>query len=279
MKTPYTLFLFLLFFCSAINAQNPVPNPGFESWVINPTIPDSWYSNNVGVNVLVTQTSGNTGNYGVQGDVIIHTSGGIASPYFACNFPVTQIYNSMQFYYKANLDSGDMFQFSCAIYDTAGAFMASNFGNIDTSTSNFTLFTMNINSLNTGVIDHALITFSIVPASPNPTAHDASYFVVDDVELFSGTSGIKSMNETENITLFPNPASDKFIVTANLPGERIVHIALFNSTGRLIINNQTAALSNGRLNQKINIENINSGIYILKITGENKTYVKKMVIE
>ncbi len=278
MKKLYILFS-TIFICSITTAQNPIPNPGFETWSGNPLNADGWYSNGTASNILVTQVPGYAGSFAAQGNVIHFNGGQLVAPYLGCNFPVTQRYNSMQFYYKANLDSGDVFQVSAAIYDTGNALLAANYFNIAFSSSTFTLFTLNIDSVNSGIPDHALITFTIIPMTPNPNPHINSYFVIDDVEFISATTGIKENIGPADISIFPNPVNEKLFIFVELKEKNPLNLFLYDATGKIVLQKQSAAPVNGKFADVLKIESISSGIYMLMLSGEKGSYLRKVVVE
>ena len=185
----------------------------------------------------------------------------------------------MQFYYKANLDSGDVFQVSAAIYDTGNAFLAANYFNITFSSSTFTLFTLSLDSVNSGIPDHALITFTIIPMTPNPNPHINSSFVIDDVEFISATTGIKENIGPTDIFVFPNPTNRNIFIKCDLNEKKSSQLFLYNSEGRVVLQKETSIPVNGKISDELNLESIASGIYLLKIIGERKSYLSKIVVE
>ena len=272
------LQLFFLLIYSFIKAQNPVPNPGFENWSGSPLSPDGWYSNGTASNVLVIQAPGHTGSIAAKGNVINFNGGMLVSPYLGSNFPVTQRYSSIQLFYKAFLDSDDVFQISAAIYDSSNNFLAGNYFNIVFSSASFTTYNLNLDSLGPGIPDHALITFTIIPLSPNPTPHINSYFVVDDVELISATTGINENTETD-LYVFPNPAKKNIFIKSNWNKNKSARIVLYDCDGRIVLQKGTSIQSNGIISETLDVESINTGVYFLSITSERNNYFRKVIIE
>ena len=277
MKKIYLLFITILIGSIAV-AQNPVPNPGFENWSGSPLNPDGWYSNGAGSNVLVIQAPGNTGSFAAQGNVINFATTHLVAPYLGCNFPVTQLYNSMEFFFKANLDSGDVLSASIGIYDTANTFLALAFTNIDTSVSTFTHFTLNIDSVQAGTPDHALIVFTIIPSPSDTVIHAASYFVVDDIELLSPTSGINENKNVNDFFVYPNPASKNIFIHASVNENKPVNLLLTDVTGNIVSQKLSAAPFKGEIADEINIETISPGIYFLRLIGEKGNYYRKILV-
>jgi hypothetical protein len=78
-------------------------------------------------------------------------------------------------------------------------------------------------------------------------------------------------NEIAGLKVYPNPVSNGVLhVESNLNLERT--ISLFDVLGKQVISTTTS-------NTTINIANLNSGIYIVKITEGGKTATKKLVLK
>lgn len=106
------------------------------------------------------------------------------------------------------------------------------------------------------------------------------YVLRDAQFLISICTGINELHESENIiSVFPNPTTDNITITLNQTNEELFTIELLDVTGRKIktfINNE--ALSKQKT-ISLNLENINAGIYFLKITGSDNTSVTKKIIK
>ena len=77
-------------------------------------------------------------------------------------------------------------------------------------------------------------------------------------------------NEIAGLKVYPNPVSNGVLnVESNLNNEKT--ISIFDVLGKEVIRTTT-------LNSTINIANLNSGIYIVKITEGEKTATKKLVV-
>ena len=87
---------------------------------------------------------------------------------------------------------------------------------------------------------------------------------------FSVTLLQTQTNEIAGLQVYPNPVSNGVLhIESNLNTERT--ISLFDVLGKQVLNTTTS-------NNTINIANLNSGIYILKITEGSKTATRKLVI-
>ncbi len=81
----------------------------------------------------------------------------------------------------------------------------------------------------------------------------------------------------ENISLFPNPANDNLFLNMN---ETVIHInsiQLYDISGKVIINKSFA--NDSFNNIRIDIRNIESGIYLLNIQNNYESIKKKVLIQ
>ena len=100
---------------------------------------------------------------------------------------------------------------------------------------------------------------------PFPTPYASSGFDLDAVGLINISNSVSIKEEKLSINIFPNPAIDN--VTIQLKS-KIDFVKIYSLDGNLKISS---------IEKKINLNNLNSGIYILKIKSGNSFYVKKMV--
>ena len=77
--------------------------------------------------------------------------------------------------------------------------------------------------------------------------------------------------EKENITVYPNPASNYLNVT--LAGDEAATVQLFNLVGQQVYS-ETAVNS-----ASINVANLKAGVYMLKVSQNGKVYTSKVVVK
>jgi len=78
--------------------------------------------------------------------------------------------------------------------------------------------------------------------------------------------------DSVNFEIYPNPSSGELIIEN---GELIINkIEIFDTVGKIVSSNYQISLSS---HQKIDISNLNSGIYFVKVTTERGEIVKKIV--
>jgi subtilisin family serine protease len=85
--------------------------------------------------------------------------------------------------------------------------------------------------------------------------------------------GIESFDDNNNITLFPNPAYDQITING-LPSNQKVNISIYNTIGDKVIER-----GNVKGSAEIKINELNKGIYLIKIVSNYNTITKRFVKE
>ncbi|MFN0275237.1 MAG: T9SS type A sorting domain-containing protein, partial [Chitinophagales bacterium] len=76
------------------------------------------------------------------------------------------------------------------------------------------------------------------------------------------------------VTIFPNPATDKFILQAQIQGATIT---IYNSVGEVMYTKEVHA-QKGFINETIELQNISAGIYFVFISSAEKFYEQKLIV-
>jgi hypothetical protein len=106
-------------------------------------------------------------------------------------------------------------------------------------------------------------------------ANNISYYYIDDVCLSTDSAycdtwtGINEVLHDNNISIIPNPANTFFQING-IQGE--LEIKIYDVVGKL-------ALDININNNLLNIESISNGIYLIKINSQNKSIIKKIIIQ
>jgi endoglucanase len=88
--------------------------------------------------------------------------------------------------------------------------------------------------------------------------------------------GIKKTNFNEiNLSVYPNPAVSKFIVEFENKG--ISKVTLSDLTGKKI--EESFISTQGPTSSAINVENLTKGIYVLTVTNDKATGIKKIIVQ
>ena len=167
---------------------------------------------------------------------------------------------------------------------SAGVVTPLTAGQVFTTSTNYNVFDGTTNGvLRTGFAEANYIGSTIPTVAFNITAlgYDnvstanppvlTPQFIPRNSADFSVTLLQTQNNEIAGLKVYPNPVSNGVLhVESNLNLERT--ISLFDVLGKQVISTTTS-------NTTINIANLNSGIYIVKITEGGKTATKKLVVK
>ena len=77
--------------------------------------------------------------------------------------------------------------------------------------------------------------------------------------------------EKTNPTVYPNPATNNF--TINLGNDEKANIQLFNIVGQQVYSETITSSA------QVNVSNLNSGVYMLKISQNGKVYTTKVIVK
>lgn len=81
----------------------------------------------------------------------------------------------------------------------------------------------------------------------------------------------------ENFTLYPNPNNGNFTVQFNSNSGSTIKIAIHDMTGREVF--YKSYPSTGMFNQNLQLNNLQTGVYLVNVQDGNKKEVKKIIIE
>ncbi len=100
------------------------------------------------------------------------------------------------------------------------------------------------------------------------------------VKRANTSTGIQDQKSKAEITVYPNPASDRITVKAILSGETDITLAIYDLNGREIITRKLVA-TDGRIDETINFPNsMQKGNYLVRLAGEKiKRYLNSWFIK
>jgi PKD repeat protein len=103
-----------------------------------------------------------------------------------------------------------------------------------------------------------------------------SHVFTQTIDFSTGTNTLNQ--DLFDVQLSPNPATGQTNLTlAGTPGGRFVQIALYSTDGRLVQNNRFDTLQGSVV--RLGLENLASGMYLVKISAENGVVVKKLTVQ
>jgi len=95
---------------------------------------------------------------------------------------------------------------------------------------------------------------------------------------FDPCQGISNEDQLVHINVYPNPSSGAFTVEIDNPHQDNIEIAFLNSIGQQLYNESIPALFSNKIIKDFKIENISTGMYLLRVNTSNKVWLKKVVI-
>ena len=93
---------------------------------------------------------------------------------------------------------------------------------------------------------------------------------IDNATFSYGALSANSFSQIDGLKMYPNPTKNNLYIETALNSD--INVSVVNMLGKEVVNTKVA-------NNTINVSNLTSGIYIVKITEEGKTSTKKLIIE
>ena len=123
--------------------------------------------------------------------------------------------------------------------------------------------------------------FEMIDAEGNIVFHNDGRFGSSiSYHLFiEETSSVESYENTNKMTLSPNPASDVSILTLELEQNSSVDVAIYNMLGQTMESLFAGQMNSGRNEIAINVSNYPAGIYFVKaiVDGESPIVARMLV--
>jgi hypothetical protein len=279
-------FYFIALFLSlalVIRAENIV-NGGFESWAANPTRPTNWYTSNVTSTDTTVRPDapGHSGSLSAKITVVApnnipslgstETTGALDT--------VAQPYVYLNFWYKTSLISGDALKITCTVYKSDGINIAGNISPpgyvlISANTSAWTPYSIPITYYASGAakVD---VKFTIEHPGGGPTSA-GSTARIDDVAMSDNFIGIREIEETSKLEIYPNPVRD--VLHFKTAAAKPMQIKLSDALGNVVVQKMSSEPMIGYINESLNVESLSSGVYFLMLTSDKKTILRRVIIE
>lgn len=109
--------------------------------------------------------------------------------------------------------------------------------------------------------------FNTVPDNSGTASGAVIY--IDNVDIVQSSTLSVKENTLEGVSVFPNPATDRLTVNTLQGG----HITIYNALGALVKEEEAVFK-----NHIMNIADLTSGLYVLKVNSKGKTFTKKLLI-
>ena len=118
-------------------------------------------------------------------------------------------------------------------------------------------------------------TLGVGDLSPGLTGTFNSWYV-EVCETIITTLSIDDFNLEDSFSVFPNPNHGEFTVKLNSNSGNNINISVYDIRGRRVFDNVYDNSSN--FNEVVNLNNVQSGIYILKVSDGERSGTKKIII-
>ena len=283
----------MVFFALTLTTKAQIPNNEFENWeaVGNSFEPVNWTASNswdsLGTEFAVTKSTDhyplNVGEYSIRIEnnmsVFPNWAGaGVAWSGNSMNpgdpsFPIIGHPTSFCGYYKYFPENGDTVYINLVLFLNGNSVVNARISDVVT-VPDWTSFCIPIPTYSSA--DSGKITLA---AYFGDKEHNVPYgnsvLYVDNISFDNLiTSVYEQQSNSSLFTLHPNPAQ-KFVtlnLSNSIKAESTVNI--YNVAGSLII---SESLKQNQ--QKINIQDLNNGIYFVKINSEERTEIQKLIIQ
>ncbi|QRM88965.1 T9SS type A sorting domain-containing protein [Lacinutrix sp. WUR7] len=132
--------------------------------------------------------------------------------------------------------------------------------------------------------DNPLSAFSGLNSAGEWTISIRDWYVGDvgtlnnwSIEICSSPTASINENSFNTFSLFPNPNKGVFTINLNSSSNKDIHVEVYDIRGRSVFNNSYVNTTD--FNQEINLSNVQSGMYLVKVSDGEKETIKKILIE
>ena len=108
-------------------------------------------------------------------------------------------------------------------------------------------------------------------------ADDDNLIALDDILITETTTGINEVSTKPDFSVYPNPANDKLTLSYELKQTSPVQIAVYDSKGSLVMNQNRGMQIAGSQKLTIDLNSLAAGTYSLSVTGKDLTVTQQFV--
>ena len=99
---------------------------------------------------------------------------------------------------------------------------------------------------------------------------------IDNVNV-SGVLGI-AKTDLDRVSMYPNPASNTVVVAFSEVNTNTTTVSLYNSLGQRLVYIPESEMA-GKSKAVLNVSNLSTGIYFVRIDSGSQTATKKLIVE
>lgn len=170
-----------------------------------------------------------------------------------------------------------------------GALTINNFNITGANASEFTLVSPPTTPLTLAASANLSITVQFAPlAAGNRSAtvninnndfDEAAYnFKVEGTATLSTVGIIENASNTDNTTIYPNPAKDKITITIDASNDKTCNITIVDVTGKLVFEKKNQLLIKGNNTLDVNTQGLVDGTYFVKINSGSNSKTTKLIV-
>lgn len=293
MKIKFTLSISLT--CLTLWASAQITNYSFENWSNND--PTSWVSTNGlmffgNPQTIFKSSDAHSGSFAcemVAAKITTKPSGIFVPDYAGSIFLGKQSFTSsqwgMQYTYKPERIEY-WFKYRPVGNDTAnGLFILTRWDSVQAKRDTIaTAFTLHYNT--DTVYTKASVAFTYYSSATPDTAiigvasvalscdHAGSKFLLDDLVFTGGNVGLALPEEAANFDIYPNPSHGNVWVRFNRYYSRVT-LTLYNLQGKEVSLNEY----NNMLEVSFKTQQLEAGIYLLKVSNDDGEFVRKIWVQ
>ena len=123
------------------------------------------------------------------------------------------------------------------------------------------------------------ITVFVQTVCPPPYYTSSYVYQSASAPVHVNETGIPEIANGFSFSLYPNPANSNINIAYQLESEQNVTVELFNMLGEKVYDDNEGLSSAGQHSMVLNTEQFEPGIYFVRLTTDNATSLKKLVIQ
>jgi hypothetical protein len=127
-----------------------------------------------------------------------------------------------------------------------------------------------------GLLYYAVI--AINPTGCNPTRSFGFAYSISNISLTGILTGLGNQAIESSLKIYPNPSHGNITIDFELQRKEALTIEVCNGLGQILLS-EKAGLVNGPYHQEMDIGMLSKGIYFLRISTEEGTLRRKLIVE
>jgi hypothetical protein len=157
------------------------------------------------------------------------------------------------------------------VFVGSGAYMHANVTASDNKDGNLTPYIVTTGTVNTSALGAYVVTYTVSDFCGNSISANRTVIVKD-----TPNTGLERNDVVAaNISVYPNPAKDVITISATDIKTLPLNVAIYDMIGREML---TRTYNDKNVNETININNLNNGVYYLVMKNAQGTHSVKFVV-